>query len=62
MSRHRHRPRGSTHSALTALTALLALLVGLGVTLSPPAEAAPYRVLVFSKVTNFTHDSIPAGI
>ncbi|MFC9273408.1 ThuA domain-containing protein [Streptomyces zhihengii] len=62
MSRHRHRPRGSARSALTALTALLALLVGLGVTLSPPAEAAPYRVLVFSKVTNFTHDSIPAGI
>ncbi|GFN08710.1 transcriptional regulator [Streptomyces microflavus] len=24
--------------------------------------AAPYRVLVYSEVTNFTHDSIPAGI
>ncbi len=31
--------------------------------LPPGAQAAaPYRVLVYSEVTNFTHDSIPAGI
>lgn len=24
--------------------------------------AAPYRMLVYSEVTNFTHDSLPAGI
>ncbi|MET9518882.1 ThuA domain-containing protein [Streptomyces sp. NPDC002994] len=41
---------------------LLALLLGLAVASPPRAEAAPFRVLVFSKVTNFAHDSIPAGI
>ncbi|MFF3286701.1 ThuA domain-containing protein [Streptomyces sp. NPDC003023] len=52
----------SHRSPVPLITALLALLLGLGVTLSPRAEAAPYRVLVFSKVTNFHHASIPAGI
>ncbi|MEN8654438.1 ThuA domain-containing protein [Streptomyces sp. 21So2-11] len=47
---------------LTVLGSLLALILGLGVALPPPAQAAPFRVLVFSKVTNFAHDSIPAGI
>ncbi|NBE54561.1 ThuA domain-containing protein [Streptomyces boluensis] len=48
---------------LIALLALLALLLAIGVSAVPaPAQAAPFRVLVFSKVTNFAHDSIPAGI
>ncbi|MFK4693859.1 ThuA domain-containing protein [Streptomyces pristinaespiralis] len=58
----RPRARRAVLSPVPVITALLALLLGLGVTLSPRAEAAPYRVLVFSKVTNFSHDSIPAGI
>ncbi|MDQ0846692.1 ThuA domain-containing protein [Streptomyces sp. V1I6] len=58
----RPRARRTAFSPVALITALLALLLGLGVTLSPRAEAAPYRVLVFSKVTNFSHDSIPAGI
>ncbi|WP_326756711.1 ThuA domain-containing protein [Streptomyces hirsutus] len=58
----RSRALRTAISPVSVITALLALLLGLGVTLSPRAEAAPYRVLVFSKVTNFTHDSIPAGI
>ncbi|MGW8888069.1 ThuA domain-containing protein [Streptomyces sp. NPDC055749] len=45
-----------------ALTALLALILGLLVVSPPTAQAAPFRVLVYSEVTNFTHDSIPAGI
>lgn len=49
-------------SPLTAITALLALVLGLAVASPPRAEAVPYRVLVFSKVTNFSHDSIQAGI
>ncbi|MEU0372960.1 ThuA domain-containing protein [Streptomyces sp. NPDC006283] len=58
------RPRAlrTALSPVSVITALLALLLGLGVALSPRAEAAPYRVLVFSKVTNFTHDSITAGV
>ncbi|UUN30458.1 ThuA domain-containing protein [Streptomyces sp. FIT100] len=56
------RAIGTTRSPLILITALLALLVGLGVATAPRAEAAPFRVLVFSKVTNFAHDSIPAGI
>lgn len=52
-----------TPSPVTVITALLALILGLGIAATPRAEAAvPYRVLVFSKVTNFAHDSIPAGI
>lgn len=47
---------------LIALTALLALILGLLVASPPRAQAAPFRVLVYSEVTNFTHDSIPAGI
>ncbi|MFD4771881.1 ThuA domain-containing protein [Streptomyces niveus] len=55
------RPRRAL-TPFTVVLALLALVLGLGVASPPPAEAAPYRVLVFSKVTNFEHDSIPAGI
>lgn len=47
---------------LIALTALVALILGLLVASPPRAQAAPFRVLVYSEVTNFTHDSIPAGI
>ncbi|MFI6080001.1 ThuA domain-containing protein [Streptomyces sp. NPDC051217] len=56
---------GRSRGVLTPFTivlALLALVLGLGVASPPPAEAAPYRVLVFSKVTNFEHESIQAGI
>ncbi|MFD0340098.1 ThuA domain-containing protein [Streptomyces sp. NPDC127117] len=49
-------------SPLVAVTALLALVVGLLVATPPRAHAAPFRVLVYSEVTNFRHDSIPAGI
>ncbi|MFB7212930.1 ThuA domain-containing protein [Streptomyces sp. NPDC056255] len=49
-------------SPLVALTTLLALVVGLLVATPPRAHAAPFRVLVYSEVTNFRHDSIPAGI
>ena len=64
LSRHllsRHPSRGLP-SPLLALTALLALVLGLLVASPPRAHAAPFRVLVFSEVTNFTHDSIPAGV
>jgi glucose/arabinose dehydrogenase/PKD repeat protein len=50
-------------SPLALFTALFALMLGIGVAPVPARAAAPqYRVLVFSKVTNFAHDSIPAGI
>ncbi|MFJ2172104.1 ThuA domain-containing protein [Streptomyces sp. NPDC087851] len=49
-------------SPFLVITALLALVLGAGVAAPPRAEAAPFRVLVFSKVTNVEHDSIPAGI
>ncbi|MCX4656515.1 ThuA domain-containing protein [Streptomyces microflavus] len=50
-------------SPLIAVTSLLALVLALLVAAPPVAQAAaPYRVLVYSEVTNFTHDSIPAGI
>ena len=43
-------------------SALALALVTAGLT-APPAAAHPeFSVLVFSKVTNFRHDSIPAGI
>ena len=42
---------------------LLAIATVVSTTTALPAEAAPrFRVLVFSKITNFYHDSIPAGI
>lgn len=45
------------------LAALLAMLVTAGVAAALPAVAQPrFSVLVFSKVTNFYHDSIPAGV
>ena len=48
-------------SILPALVATAAMV--LSTTVASPASAAPrFRVLVFSKVTNFYHDSIPAGI
>ncbi|MDI3403996.1 ThuA domain-containing protein [Streptomyces cavernicola] len=57
-----HRVRAVRRPLITLL-ALLALILALGVSSVPtPAQAAPFRVLVFSKVTNFYHDSIPAGI
>ncbi|MEE1802988.1 ThuA domain-containing protein [Streptomyces sp. JV176] len=49
-------------SPFLVITALLALVLGAGVAAPPRAEAAPFRVLVFSKVTNVEHESIPAGI
>lgn len=53
----------STRSPLPVLAVLLALLLAWAVAASPPAHADPqFRVLVFSKVTNFRHDSIPAGV
>lgn len=55
------RPRRAL-TPFTVVLALLALVLGLGVASPPPAQAAAYRVLVFSKVTNFEHESIPAGI
>ncbi|MEU6123951.1 ThuA domain-containing protein [Streptomyces sp. NPDC047123] len=58
-----HRARSRAPRPLLALIALLALVVGLLVAAPPRAAAAPaFRVLVFSKVTNFAHDSIPAGV
>ncbi|MFY1670036.1 ThuA domain-containing protein [Plantactinospora sp. WMMB334] len=52
MRRHR--------TTLLALLAIVTLLLG---TAPVPASAAPrFRVLVFSKTTNYYHDSIPAGI
>ncbi len=46
-----------------ALGALLAMLMTVSVAAALPAGAQPrFSVLVFSKVTNFYHDSIPAGI
>ncbi|MDI3385487.1 ThuA domain-containing protein [Streptomyces sp. B-S-A8] len=56
-------PIRTARRPLLTLLALLALILALGVSSVPtPAQAAPFRVLVFSKVTNFAHDSIPAGI
>ncbi|SFB58543.1 PKD domain-containing protein [Amycolatopsis marina] len=53
-----------TRRRLPALLAsLLTVALALGVALAPPVAAQPrFSVLVFSKVTNFYHDSIPAGI
>jgi cytochrome c len=48
---------------LVRVAASLALLLALGVTAAVPAAAqSRFSVLVFSKVTNFYHDSIPAGV
>ncbi|WP_079036623.1 ThuA domain-containing protein [Streptomyces silaceus] len=58
----RRTPRGGPRPLLV-LVALLALVAGLGLAAPPGAAAAPaFRVLVFSKVTNYAHDSIPAGV
>ncbi|WP_329109021.1 ThuA domain-containing protein [Micromonospora sp. NBC_01699] len=43
--------------ALLAITALV-----LTIAPAPASAAARFRVLVFSKTTNFYHDSIPAGV
>ncbi|KIF77821.1 sugar-binding protein [Streptomyces sp. 150FB] len=58
----RTRPRRRTFSPFLVITALLALVLGAGLASPPRADAASFRVLVFSEVTNFAHDSIPAGI
>ncbi|MET8310834.1 ThuA domain-containing protein [Micromonospora sp. NPDC005173] len=44
------------------LVAVTLLLPSTAATAAESATAANYRVLVFSKVTNFYHDSIPAGV
>ncbi|MBK1786258.1 ThuA domain-containing protein [Prauserella cavernicola] len=45
------------------LSALLALLLTTGIAAAVPVAAQErFSVLVFSKVTNYPHDSIPAGI
>jgi glucose/arabinose dehydrogenase len=50
-------------SSFVAVTAVLAVLASvLGSVTPASAAAARYRVLVFSKVTNVNHDSIPAGV
>ncbi|MER6978841.1 ThuA domain-containing protein [Streptomyces carpinensis] len=52
-----------SRSPLPIFAVLLSLFLTWAVASSPPAHAEPqFRVLVFSKVTNFRHDSIPAGI
>jgi len=44
------------------LTLVVAVML-VGTVQVSPAQAAPrFRVLVFSKITNFYHDSIPAGV
>ncbi|MEU6039901.1 ThuA domain-containing protein [Actinomadura sp. NPDC047616] len=48
-------------SPFAVITVLLALVLGVGVA-PARAEAPQFRVLVFSKVTNYRHESIPAGI
>ncbi|PZG18274.1 ThuA domain-containing protein [Nonomuraea aridisoli] len=54
------RPVRKSPSVFTAVLLVLALV--LGQVTPAQAAAARFRVLVFSKVTNFHHDSIPAGI
>ncbi|MFD9907521.1 ThuA domain-containing protein [Streptomyces sp. NPDC059063] len=63
MSATRRRPVPGS-SPRTAVTAVLALVISLCVVWTPRADAAApaFRVLVFSKVTHFRHESIPAGI
>ncbi|MEV6652910.1 ThuA domain-containing protein [Streptomyces sp. NPDC051219] len=56
------RPKRRFLRPISVVTSVLALFLGLGTVSPPPADAAPFRVLVFSKVTNFAHDSIPAGV
>ncbi|MEN3610804.1 ThuA domain-containing protein [Plantactinospora sp. ZYX-F-223] len=52
MRRHR--------TTVLALLAIVTLLLGMAPV--PASAAARFRVLVFSKTTNYYHDSIPAGI
>src|SRR5687768_5173916 len=57
------RPEGAVIRALAAVCAAALLLTMLAVAPAGAQEPAPrFRALVFSKVTNFHHDSIPAGI
>lgn len=66
----RLRPGRHRFALLVAVVGVLALVAGLGPGQPARAEAAkatapttaPYRVLVFSKVTNVAHESIQAGI
>ncbi|WP_199546045.1 ThuA domain-containing protein [Streptomyces sp. N35] len=62
-----HPPNGShvrrLLRPLTTLAALFALVLGLVVSMPEQARAAaPFRVLVFSKITNFDHESRAAGV
>ncbi|MFI6938203.1 ThuA domain-containing protein [Streptomyces sp. NPDC050418] len=62
-----HPPNGSRLRRLTrplaTLAALCAMVLGLVVSMPEQASAAaPFRVLVFSKVTNFDHESRTAGV
>ncbi|GAB3873961.1 ThuA domain-containing protein [Dactylosporangium cerinum] len=50
------------HFRRACLATLAAVSLILPVTATPAHAAARFRVLVFSKTTNFYHDSIPAGI
>ncbi|MFC0506692.1 ThuA domain-containing protein [Micromonospora costi] len=47
---------------LALLTAVTLVFAGTANPVNASAAAPSFRVLVFSKVTNFHHDSIPAGI
>ncbi len=56
-------PLRRTLRPLTTLAALFALVLALLVSLPEQARAAaPFRVLVFSKITNFDHESRAAGV
>ncbi|MBC9713704.1 ThuA domain-containing protein [Streptomyces sp. TRM66268-LWL] len=62
-----HPPHGSRlrrlPQPLTVVAALFALVIGLLIATPQQAHAAaPFRVLVFSKVTNFDHESRAAGV
>ncbi|MEV4756610.1 ThuA domain-containing protein [Micromonospora sp. NPDC049559] len=50
------------HRTIPPLVFLAVLTLLLGTTPTPASAAPRFRVLVFSKVTNYYHDSIPAGV
>ncbi|MFI6030392.1 ThuA domain-containing protein [Amycolatopsis magusensis] len=60
MKRLKSRALSRRLSAVAGL--LLATAMAAALTAAPAAAHARFSVLVFSKVTNFYHDSIPAGI
>ena len=57
-------PRGTPHALLCFSVAAAVSFAGLAAPPQPVAKAgkARFRALVFSKVTNYYHDSIPAGV